>query len=103
MREADAGESRPIGFWPEGCELLVVVPGIPPSASHVNNLINQMKAAHVRAVIVPSIYPMSFADLLARDAHANVVRVPYSVGAMGTTDYDSYIDAVVSGFKKALS
>lgn len=78
-------------------------PGIPPSASHVNNLINRMKAAYVRAVIVPSIYPMRFADLLARDAHANVVRVPYSVGAMGTTDYISYINAVVNGFKKALS
>jgi ABC-type Zn uptake system ZnuABC Zn-binding protein ZnuA len=84
-------------------EYLEPKPGIPPSASHVNNLITRMKAAHVRAVIVPSIYPMRFADLLARDAHANVVRVPYSVGAMGTTDYFSYIDAVVNGFKKALS
>jgi ABC-type Zn uptake system ZnuABC Zn-binding protein ZnuA len=90
-------------FGLKAFEYLEPKPGIPPSASHVNNLITRMKAAHVRAVIIPSIYPMSFANLLARDAHANVVRVPYSVGAMGTIDYFSYIDAVVNGFKKALS
>jgi ABC-type Zn uptake system ZnuABC Zn-binding protein ZnuA len=78
-------------------------PGIPPSASHVNALIDRMKAARIKAVIVPSIYPEGFSDLLKRSAGAKVVRVPYSVGSMGTTSYIAYIDAIVSGFKKALS
>jgi zinc/manganese transport system substrate-binding protein len=77
-------------------------PGIPPSASHVSGLIGRMKAADVRAVIVPSIYPEGFSDLLKRSAGAKVVRVPYSVGSMGTNDYFSYMDKIVKGFKQAL-
>jgi len=78
-------------------------PGIPPSASHVNNLIRRMKANRVKAVVVSSIYPMRFPQLLQREAEAEVVRVPYSVGSMGTKDYFTYIDAIVKGFKTALS
>lgn len=78
-------------------------PGIPPSASHVNNLIGRMKAAGVKAVIVPSIYPEGFSDLLKRSAGAKVVRVPYSVGSMGTSDYFTYMDKIVNGFKQALT
>ena len=78
-------------------------PGIPPSANHVNNLIRRMKADRVKAVVVSSIYPMRFPQLLQREASASVVRVPYSVGSMGTKDYFSYIDAIVKGFKKAMS
>ena len=77
-------------------------PGIPPSASHVNNLIGRMKAADIKAVIVPSIYPEGFSDLLKRSAGAKVVRVPYSVGSMGTHDYITYMDKIVNGFKQAL-
>ena len=77
-------------------------PGIPPSASHVNNLIARMKSAGVKAVVVPSIYPEGFSDLLKRSAGAHVVRVPYSVGSMGTRDYFSYMDKIVSGFGQAL-
>jgi ABC-type Zn uptake system ZnuABC Zn-binding protein ZnuA len=78
-------------------------PGIPPSASHVNSLIQRMKASGVKAVIVPSIYPMNFPRVLERSAGAKVVRVPYSVGSMGTKDYFSYIDAIVEGYRRALS
>ncbi|HEY3266721.1 MAG TPA: metal ABC transporter substrate-binding protein [Armatimonadota bacterium] len=78
-------------------------PGIPPSASHVNNLISQMKQAHAKAVVVPSIYAMRYPALLEREAGANVARVPYSVGSLGTTSYFNYMDAIVAGFRKALS
>jgi ABC-type Zn uptake system ZnuABC Zn-binding protein ZnuA len=77
-------------------------PGIPPSGSHVNNLIAAMKQSNVKAVIIPSIYPTRFADLVAKETGATVAIVPYSVGSLGTTDYFSYMDAIVNGFKKAL-
>jgi zinc/manganese transport system substrate-binding protein len=77
-------------------------PGIPPSGSHVNNLIAAMKQNNVKAVIVPSIYSTRFADLVAKETGGTVAVVPYSVGSLGTTDYISYIDAIVNGFKKAL-
>jgi zinc/manganese transport system substrate-binding protein len=87
---------RPFGY-------LEPKPGIAPSGGHINNLVTQMKSAGVKAVIIPSIYPTRFADLIAREGNGHVTIVPYSVGAKGTTDYFSYIDAIVDGFKKALS
>jgi ABC-type Zn uptake system ZnuABC Zn-binding protein ZnuA len=77
-------------------------PGIPPSGSHVNNLIAAMKQDNVKAVIIPSIYPTRFADLIAKETGATVAIVPYSVGSLDTTDYISYMDAIVNGFQKAL-
>jgi zinc/manganese transport system substrate-binding protein len=77
-------------------------PGIPPSGSHVNSLIAAMKRDNVKAVILMSIYPTRFGDLISREAGGKVSVVPYSVGSLGTTDYFSYMDAIVSGFKKAL-
>ena len=77
-------------------------PGIPPSGGHVQNLIAAMKRDNVKGVIIPSIYPTRFGDLVAKETGGKVSVVPYSVGSMGTTDYFSYIDAIVNGFKKAL-
>lgn len=77
-------------------------PGIPPSASHVNNLIGRMKQAGIKSVIVPNIYPMRFGNLVARETGGSVVAVPYSVGTLGTSNYIDYINAIVAGFQKAL-
>ncbi len=77
-------------------------PGISPSGSHVNNLIAAMKRDSVRAIIIPSIYPTRFGDVLVKETGGKISVVPYSVGSEGTTDYFSYMDAIVTGFKKAL-
>jgi ABC-type Zn uptake system ZnuABC Zn-binding protein ZnuA len=86
---------RPFGY-------LEPKPGIPPSGSHVNNLIARMKGAKIQGVILPSIYATRFAEMVARETGGDVVVVPYSVGSRGTTDYFSYIDAIVDGFRRAL-
>lgn len=78
-------------------------PGIPPSASHISDLIQSMKAEGVKAVVVESIYPMKFTDLITRETGARAVVVPYSVGALGTHSYFDLVDAWVQGYKKALS
>jgi hypothetical protein len=77
-------------------------PGIPPSGSHINNLIASMKSAGVKGIVVPSIYPTRFADLVAKEMGGSVAVVPYSIGSLGTTDYFNYMDAIVNGFKKAM-
>ncbi len=77
-------------------------PGIAPSGSHISSLIAAMKRDGVKAVIIPSIYPTRFGDLVAKETGGTVAVVPYSVGSRGTTDYISYMDAIVQGFKKAL-
>lgn len=86
---------RPFGY-------LEPKPGIPPSGSHVNNLIARMKGAKIQGVILPSIYATRFAEMVARETGGDVVVVPYSVGSRGTTNYFNYIDAIVDGFRRAL-
>lgn len=81
---------------------LEVKPGIPPSASHVSDLIRQMKAANVKAMVIESIYPDRFPDLVARETGVKYQTVPYSVGSMGTKNYFDLIQAWVDKYKAAL-
>ena len=76
-------------------------PGIPPSGAHVQDLIRRMKAEGVKAILLSSVYPSRYGDLVAREAGARLVTVPYSVGSAGTRNYVEYIDALVAGARKA--
>jgi zinc/manganese transport system substrate-binding protein len=77
-------------------------PGIPPSASHVGDLIRRMKEHKVTAVVIESVYPRRFPDLIARETGAKYTVVPYSVGALGTKNYFDLINAWVNGYKDVL-
>lgn len=77
-------------------------PGIPPSGGHISSLMSRMKSSGVKAVIVPSIYSLRYAELLKKEDAATVSVVPYSVGSLGTKTYADYIDTIVAGFRKAL-
>ena len=78
-------------------------PGIPPSAGHIAQVIMDMKAQKVRAIIVPTIYPLKFPNMVAKDTGAKIAIVPYSVGSLKTKNYFDYIDLIVKRFKEALS
>lgn len=77
-------------------------PGIPPSAGHVSQLIASMKRDGVKAVVIESIYPTRFADLVQRQTGAKYVVAPYSVGSLGTTSYFNFMDKLVASFRSAL-
>jgi len=77
-------------------------PGIPPSAGHINALIQQMKRDKVKAVVIESIYPTRYPDLITRQTGEKYVVVPYSVGSLGTDSYFELIDLLVDRFKQAL-
>jgi ABC-type Zn uptake system ZnuABC Zn-binding protein ZnuA len=81
---------------------LEVKPGIPPSASHVNDLIRSMKAGGVRALVVESVYPRQFPDMVVRETGAKLQITPYSVGSLGTKDYFDMISMWVAKYKAAL-
>lgn len=81
---------------------LEVKPGIPPSAAHIQDLISRMKTDKVTAVVIESIYPPSFADLVTRETGVKYVVVPYDVGALGTKSYFDLVDSWVQGYRKAL-
>jgi ABC-type Zn uptake system ZnuABC Zn-binding protein ZnuA len=83
-------------------DTLEVKPGIPPSASHVSELIEKMRSGHVTAMVIESIYPRKFPDMVARETGIKYVVVPYSVGALGTKSYIDLIDKWVDGYKEAL-
>lgn len=78
-------------------------PGIPPSASHINALMKSMKRDNVKAVVIESIYSTRFADLIQRQTGVKYSVAPYSIGALGTTNYFQLIDKMVDSFKKTLS
>ncbi len=77
-------------------------PGIPPSASHVAGLIRRMKEHRVTAVVIESIYPKRFPDLIARETGVKYVVVPYSVGSLGTKSYIDLIEMWVDKYAEAL-
>lgn len=78
-------------------------PGIPPTAPHIQGLIRRMKASHVKAVLIDSIYPRKFPDLIQRETGAKYYITPYSVGALGTSNYFDMIQLMVERYKAALS
>lgn len=81
---------------------LEVKPGIPPSAAHVHNLISRMKSSDVKTVVVESVYPRQFPDMVARETGAKLGITPYSVGSLGTKSYFDLISMWVRVYKQAL-
>ncbi|MHB1455284.1 MAG: metal ABC transporter substrate-binding protein [Armatimonadota bacterium] len=77
-------------------------PGIPPTAPHIKSLITRMKDEKVTAMVIDSIYPLRFPDLIARETGVKYVVTPYSVGSMGTKSYLDMIDLMVNKYKEAL-
>jgi hypothetical protein len=61
-----------------------------------------MRASGVRAIVIESVYPTQFPNLIARDTGARLVTVPYSVGSMGTKSYFELIAKWVAKYKEAL-
>jgi zinc/manganese transport system substrate-binding protein len=78
-------------------------PGIPPSAAHINRLIDGMKKDGVKAVVIESIFPTKFPDLVSRTLGVKYFVVPYSVGSMGTKTYFDLIDQMVEKTRQALA
>lgn len=77
-------------------------PGLPPSAAHINALINNMKRDKVKAVVIESIYPTRFADLIERQTGVKYAVAPYSPSSISAEAYINEVDGIVDAFKKAL-
>src|SRR5262249_37428663 len=75
-------------------------PGIPPSPTHLTELIPKMKAAHVPLIIVEPYRERSNPDFVAESTGAKVLALP----AMpeGKTDYVDLVDADVKVVVAAL-
>src|ERR1700720_1702884 len=78
-------------------------PGIPPSPSHLTEVIAQMKAQHAKAVIVEPFHDRRIAEKVASATGAKVVEFSqFPGGISGTDTYVQLIDTLVSRLAVAL-
>jgi len=75
-------------------------PGIPPSPSHVAELLVRTKTAKVRWVLQESFYPSQLAQQFADKSGARLLVLPTMVGAGGTKNYGDVIEKMVSELTK---
>lgn len=78
-------------------------PGIPPSPSHLAEVIAQMKAQHIKAIIVEPFHDRKIAEKVAAATGAKVVDFAQFPGGLpGTDAYVSLIDKLVSSLAAAM-
>jgi zinc/manganese transport system substrate-binding protein len=78
-------------------------PGIPPSPSHLAEVIDQMKAQKIKAIIVEPFQDRKVAEKVATATGAKVVEFcQFPGGLPGTDSYVKLIDALISRLAAAL-
>ncbi len=75
-------------------------PGIPPSAAHIEKLIEEMKSAKPNGILVTSSHGLKEAESLGAKTGVKVIVLPQDVGAMsGTDDWFAFMDKVLAAFR----
>ena len=78
-------------------------PGIPPSPSHLAEVIEKMKAQKIKAIIVEPFHDRKIAEKVASSTGGTVVDFAQYPGALpGTDSYVKLIDALVSRLSAAM-
>ena len=78
-------------------------PGIPPSPSHLAEVIDKMKAQKIKAIIVEPFHDRKIAEKVASSTGAKVVDFAQYPGAFpGTDSYVALIDTLVSRLAAAM-
>ncbi len=84
------------------CDLqLEPKPGIPPTASHILSVIDQMKKRKIKLVIIENLYEDSVGEKLKHDLpNVIVARIPVSVdGEPGVSNNEQLIERIVKAFE----
>ena len=75
-------------------------PGIPPSAGHIEGLIETMKKSKPNGILVTPAYGREEAMSLAKKTGVKVVVIPQDVGSVpGANDWFSFMDTVLSSLQ----
>jgi zinc/manganese transport system substrate-binding protein len=75
-------------------------PGIPPSAAHIERLIEDMKNSRPDGILTTGVFGMKEARALSEKTGVRVIVLPNDVGAMpGTDDWLSFMDKAVKSLK----
>jgi zinc/manganese transport system substrate-binding protein len=79
-------------------------PGVDPTPSHVAELIERMRRAHVDVVVRELSYPANLAETVAKQTGAKLVELPSMAGGVpGARDYISFVDYCVRTMVKAVT
>ncbi len=76
-------------------------PGIPPSGSHIAEVIGKMKERGVKVIIIEPFYPKRYAESVARQTGALVLDFPQIPGALGVDGYFELFDYLIAKLKEA--
>lgn len=75
-------------------------PGIPPSAGHIEALIERMKASRPDGILTTNFYGKNESESIAAKTGVRVITLPADVGNMrGTDDYFSFMDKVLTSLQ----
>jgi zinc/manganese transport system substrate-binding protein len=75
-------------------------PGIPPSAAHIEELIQSMKKEKPAGILITPVYSLHEAEFLSAKTGVKVIVLPHDVGSVqGTDDLLSFWDKVVDLLK----
>ena len=75
-------------------------PGIPPSAGHIEKLIEAMKKTRPDGILVTPSYGLDEAQAMSRKTGVKVIILPQDVGSVpGTNDWFSFMDTVLSSLQ----
>ncbi len=75
-------------------------PGIPPSAAHIEELIEFMKNTKPDGILITPVYSLKEAEFLSAKTGVKVIVLPHDVGSMpGTDDWFSFMDKVITSLK----
>lgn len=78
-------------------------PGIPPSPSHLAEVIDKMKAQKIKAIIIEPFHDRKIAEKVASATGAKIVEFAQYPGALPNTDsYVKLIDKLVANLSAAL-
>jgi ABC-type Zn uptake system ZnuABC Zn-binding protein ZnuA len=78
-------------------------PGIPPSTTHLNTLVQTMKVSGVKAVLAAAYYDPRYASFIAENTGAKIATMANQAGARpGTEEYLSMVDFNVQQIAAAL-
>jgi zinc/manganese transport system substrate-binding protein len=75
-------------------------PGIPPSAAHIEELIEAMKRAKPAGIVVTPVYGLKEAEYLSTKTGVRVIVLPNDVGSLpGTDDWFSFMDKIIAAMQ----
>ena len=76
-------------------------PGIPPSARHVHDLIEEIGDSEIEVLLAANYFSRQKVDLIAERTGIQTIRVPMGPGVEGVDDYFQLVDLWIDSLRQA--